>query len=239
MASPPAAAPIASTHITAPAHPVGHVPASNVTPVVPHRRPSNPGPSNPTTSGTGNSGHGNPGGSHCTQHFSYPIQGLSACPPSGGGAAFYGGAYYIPVPYYYSDTSAQDQGLPEGDVEQVTAEAPSHEADQQDANAQESDPHREPAEESRAPASSSNINDALAQFVFVDRDGSSLYAVAYSFLNDQLQYVTKEGVRHSVAVDSLDLDATLKCNEQLGNTINLPNLPPSGVALNEAPAPLP
>jgi hypothetical protein len=163
---------------------------------------------------------------------------LSACPPPGGGAAFYGSAYYIPVPYYYSDTPAQDQELPQGDVEQVTAEVPSNDADQQVADAQESDQNRESAEEAHARASSSNLNDTLAQFVFVERDGSKRYAVAYSFLNDKLQYVTKEGVRRSVGVDLLDMDATLKSNEQLGNSINLPNLPPSGVALNVSPLPL-
>ncbi len=37
---------------------------------------------------------------------------------------------------------------------------------------------------------------------------------------------------------SLDFDATQKINEQLGNTINLPSLPASGIALNIQPSPL-
>ena len=78
--------------------------------------------------------------------------------------------------------------------------------------------------------SPSEINKALAEFVFVNRDGTKFNAVAYSFVNDKLQYVTKEGVRHSESIDSLDIDATQKINEQLGNTINLPGIAASGVA---------
>ena len=92
--------------------------------------------------------------------------------------------------------------------------------------------------EEHARAGSSTLNDSLAEFVFVERDGSKLYAVAYSFLDNRLHYVTKEGVRHTVTLDSLDLGTTQKLNEQLGNTINLPSLPPSGDALNISPAPL-
>ena len=83
-----------------------------------------------------------------------------------------------------------------------------------------------------AAPSPSEINKALAEFVFVNRDGTRFNAVAYSFVNDKLKYVTKEGVLHSESIDSLDIDATQKVNDQLGNTINLPGLPASGVAQN-------
>jgi hypothetical protein len=137
---------------------------------------------------------------------------------------------YIPTPYYI-DAGAPEQPGPEGQ-EQASNEPPATGGEPQPAE-------QEPAAVAtpyRAPANT--INESLAQFVFVQRDGTKFYAVAYSFLNDKLHYVTKEGIRHSVAVDSLDIDATQKSNEQLGNTINLPNLPPSGVALNVAPATL-
>ena len=49
-------------------------------------------------------------------------------------------------------------------------------------------------------------------------------------MKDKLQYVTKDGMRRTATLDSLDLDATQKINEQLGNTINLPLMPPSGDA---------
>ena len=96
-------------------------------------------------------------------------------------------------------------------------------------------------EDSRQPADSVEDHpstDSLSEFVFIQRDGSKFYAVAYSFLKDKIQYVTVDGVRHTLSVDALDFDATQKINEQLGNTINLPSLPPSGVALNIQPVPL-
>jgi hypothetical protein len=86
-----------------------------------------------------------------------------------------------------------------------------------------------PSPSSAARSGNSGITESLAQFVFVQRDGSKFYAVAYSFMNDKLHYVTKDGARRSVPLDSLDFDATQKSNEDLGNTINLPSLPASGV----------
>lgn len=159
---------------------------------------------------------------HCNQHFSYPIQGLNPCPTPGAGLGFYGGGYYIPIPYYYPEAAASEQ--PEGQQEEVAAN------DRQDNNPQEADqiaPAAEPA-----PSASNEINEKLSEFVFVQRDGSKLYAVAYSFQNDKLHYVTKDGIRRTVALDSLDFTATQKSNEELGNTVNLPGVPPSGDALN-------
>ena len=243
MARPVAAAPVGAVHPVplhmgvAPAHPVTRVPGSGFRPVTTHRRPvstSVPQIHNSNASnlalGTGiNAAHGVPLPSKCN-HFSYPLQGLNACPSANGVVLpFYGGGMYIPIPYYV-DTSAQEQPAPEGQ-EEASNQQPDNGADQQPVDQQPAAaaPYRNP---------SNNINESLAQFVFVQRDGTKFYAVAYSFLNDKLHYVTKEGVRHSVAIDSLDFDATQKFNEELGNTINLPSLPASGVALNVAPASL-
>ncbi len=227
----------APVHQSVAAHPISRTPISGVTPVVPHRRKPT-SPSNPTVGSTGHSGHGYPVVSRCNQHFSYPIQGLNACPPPV--TPVYGGAYIIPAPYYYGDSGVQDQELPQSNEEQVAEEQPAD--NQQEGadnnNQQESDLDRQPVPEEHARAGSSTLNDSLAEFVFVERDGSKLYAVAYSFLDNRLHYVTKDGIRHTVTLDSLDLGTTQKLNEQLGNTINLPSLPPSGDALNISPAPL-
>lgn len=240
VAHPVAAAPVGAVH-AAPAHaaqsghPVAHAPVAGVRPVTTARkRPVSASISQSHASnlalGTGvNAAHGVPLPSKCN-HFGYPLQGLNGC-ASGNGVVlpFFGGAMYIPIPYY-ADAGAPEQAGPEGQ--------------EQAANQPENGPEQQPAEQEPAAAAvpyrapSNTINESLAQFVFVQRDGTKFYAVAYSFLNDRLQYVTKEGIRHSVAVDSLDIEATQKTNEQLGNTINLPNLPPSGVALNVSPAPL-
>jgi hypothetical protein len=61
-----------------------------------------------------------------------------------------------------------------------------------------------------------------SQYVFVRRDGSVIFAVAYSFESGSLRYVTSEGQRRSLALDSLDLDATRLFFEQRGLSFRLP-----------------
>jgi hypothetical protein len=60
------------------------------------------------------------------------------------------------------------------------------------------------------------------QYVFVRRDGTIIFAVAYSWDKGSLHYVTNEGLRRSVAQDALDLDATRQFNEQRGLSFRLP-----------------
>jgi hypothetical protein len=168
----------------------------------------------------------------CPKHVGSAGYNTGCAPPvSGvGGSALYGGAYYIPVPYYYGDAAAPEElppGPGPGGPQDVDAMAGGPMVGSDPAGGR---PLDQPDDAPVAAPSPSEINKALAEFVFVNRDGTKFNAVAYSFVNDKLQYVTKEGVRHSEAIDSLDLDATQKINEQLGNTINLPGLPASGVA---------
>jgi hypothetical protein len=54
------------------------------------------------------------------------------------------------------------------------------------------------------------------EFVFVRRDGTVFFAVAYAWEIGTLRYVTSEGLRHSVARETLDLNATQQFNEQRG-----------------------
>jgi len=54
------------------------------------------------------------------------------------------------------------------------------------------------------------------QFVFVRRDGTVFFAVAYSWEKGTLRYITSQGLRRTVTQDALDLDATRKFNEQRG-----------------------
>jgi hypothetical protein len=153
---------------------------------------------------------------------------LNACAPNSGVVLpFSAGGIYIPVPYYLDSSAQQEQ--PADQQEEASAQPP-------DANPREAAEEGVPPMAPTRSMASNNINESLAQFVFVQRDGTKLYAVAYSFLNNKLHYVTKEGAQRSVALDSLDFDATQKSNEDLGNTINLPSLPPSGVAMTDAPA---
>ena len=63
---------------------------------------------------------------------------------------------------------------------------------------------------------------AQQEYVFVKRDGTLIFAVAYSWINDRLQYVTREGIRRTIPRNTLDLDATQQFNDQRGVPIQLP-----------------
>jgi hypothetical protein len=60
------------------------------------------------------------------------------------------------------------------------------------------------------------------EFVFVRRDGTVFFAVAYAWENGTLRYVTSEGLRRTVTRETLDLDATQQFNEQRGLNFRLP-----------------
>jgi hypothetical protein len=60
------------------------------------------------------------------------------------------------------------------------------------------------------------------QFVFVRRDGGLVFAVAYTWENGTLRYVTPEGLRRSMGRDALDLIATQQFNEQRGLSFRVP-----------------
>jgi hypothetical protein len=59
-------------------------------------------------------------------------------------------------------------------------------------------------------------------YVFVKRDGTVFFAVAYSWEKGTLRYITNEGLRRVVTQDALDLDATRQFNEQRGLNFRLP-----------------
>jgi len=65
------------------------------------------------------------------------------------------------------------------------------------------------------------VRDA-SEYVFVRRDGTLLFGVAYSWDNGTLRYVTREGQRRSVSQDALDMDATQQFNEQRGVNFHTP-----------------
>jgi hypothetical protein len=60
------------------------------------------------------------------------------------------------------------------------------------------------------------------EIVFVRRDGTLFFAVAYAWEKGTLRYITSQGLRHTVAQDALDLDATRQFNEQRGLNFRLP-----------------
>ncbi len=62
----------------------------------------------------------------------------------------------------------------------------------------------------------------VPEYVFVRRDGTLFFAVAYSWDSGSLRYVSNEGLRRSVSRDALDLDATQQFNEQRGMSFRSP-----------------
>jgi hypothetical protein len=77
-----------------------------------------------------------------------------------------------------------------------------------------------------APASSAEAADAprreTEEYVFVRRDGTVFFAVAYSWDNGLLRYITQDGLRRSISGDVLDLGATQQFNDQLGLSFHAP-----------------
>jgi hypothetical protein len=65
------------------------------------------------------------------------------------------------------------------------------------------------------------LHDA-AEYVFVRRDGGLVFAVAYSWDNGTLRYITRDGLRLSVKQGALDMEATQQFNEQRGVEFRLP-----------------
>jgi hypothetical protein len=122
---------------------------------------------------------------------------------------FLGGGIYVPAPYYYPEQAA---AVPA--AEEAPAAEPS-EAAEESANADSR------VTASTAPRYSQRLEPS-AEYVFVRRDGTVFFAVAFSYNGGNLQYVTKEGLRRSVPLSTLDADATQQFNEQRGVTVRPP-----------------
>ena len=122
---------------------------------------------------------------------------------------FFDGGFFLPIsPTIIEEAPPAESSVLDGsDAEpaQVVRRARAPEA-----------PAAAPAEAAPAP-----VRDA-DQFVFVRRDGTVFFAVAYAWENGALRYVTPEGLRRIVARDALDLAATQQFNEQRGLVFQRP-----------------
>ena len=153
--------------------------------------------------------------------FDYPH--LAAVSPKGGQLGrnfrfrqtvpFGFGGFLISTPEIYVDNpqavaeaqeTAAEQGDADAQAQFEAAQMQAYRAGQQSVAQQAPPP---PAPEPAADP---------ASYVFVMRDGAVVFAVAYSWDNGTLRYVTPEGQRKSVAADSLDMDATTQFNESRG-----------------------
>lgn len=133
------------------------------------------------------------------------------------------GGFYVPLEY---NDSYADQGAPPAGENAAIDNGPA-------SPDQYPNPYDDPrnqqlaAEQPTAPPAYYPPSEPVYDFVFVKRDGTKVFAVAYSITKDKIQYVTKEGLRRTLPLENLDFDATEKSNEERGNTVNLPTPPPS------------
>lgn len=112
------------------------------------------------------------------------------------------GGYAVPVP-----GAAEEPATTEGQSSEDTAEA--------DVPARSRRARVSREEPVAIPQADTTPASEPGEYVFVRRDGSVFFAVAYMWEDATLRYVTKEGLKRSATRDSLDLDATQQFNEHL------------------------
>src|ERR1700730_13919645 len=74
-----------------------------------------------------------------------------------------------------------------------------------------------------APAPLSAPVREVGEFILVRRDGRVLFASVFSVIGNQVQYVTPEGIRHTLPLAELDTVATQDMNEARGTTLQFHN----------------
>jgi len=120
---------------------------------------------------------------------------------------FFDGGFFLP-----GSSAAVEENSTTDASQQDAAEAESRERSRRyRASLQAAAPTPAPAIETASPAPREND-----EFVFVRRDGTVFFAVAYAWENGTLRYVTSEGLRRTVKQDALDMGATQQFNEQRG-----------------------
>lgn len=62
----------------------------------------------------------------------------------------------------------------------------------------------------------------LTEIVFIRRNGSLVFAIAYTASTDRITYVTRDGLRRTLLLTELDHDATVNFNEERGTSLRLP-----------------
>lgn len=138
-------------------------------------------------------------------------------PSTGAVFPFVGGGLYIPVPYY----EAAAAGNEAADYNDSVAGEPANQDANENTNPREVEPAstRVRSRPSSAPAPANS-----SEYVFIRRDGTVFFAVAYSWVDGKLQYITQDGLRKIALLDSLDLKASQQFNEQSGQTLTAPSL---------------
>jgi hypothetical protein len=121
---------------------------------------------------------------------------------------FGGGGYFVPTGDVMADYGTEGQAGQEADDEEAAAPA--------ERPARNHSLDRLPALGPPAPQRD------VPEYIFVRRDGTVFFAVAYTWESGSLRYVSSEGLSRSVARETLDLNATQQFNEQRGMAFRSP-----------------
>jgi len=123
---------------------------------------------------------------------------------------FFGG-----FPYYF-DSPDYQQGPQQPQIIVIQQPAPAVTTQQEAPRAQE-------AYNVPAPASAPAPVPEVGELILVRRDGRVLFASVFSVIGNQVQYVTPEGIRHTLPLAELDTVATQEMNEARGTTLQFHN----------------
>jgi len=137
------------------------------------------------------------------------------CGPTAFGSR--GNGFGFPFFYPFFDSGFSQPGPPATVDEGSAAENSQPEATDPDVRERRRYRDAESGTEAASTAPADN-----EQYVFVRRDGTVFFAVAYAWEQGTLRYITSQGLRRSVTQDALDLDATREFNEQRGLNFRLP-----------------
>jgi len=140
--------------------------------------------------------HGFGHGSHRRRNFITPI-------------------FYDGFPYY-SDSSDYQQEQQPPQIIVIQQPAPAVTPQQEAPAAQET-------YEAPSPAPAPAPVPEVGELILVRRDGRVLFASVFSVSGTQLQYVTPEGIRHTLPLAELDTVATQEMNEARGTTLQFHN----------------
>ena len=129
---------------------------------------------------------------------------------------FGGYPYYEDLGYDQPEPQTVPQSQPQPQIIVIQQPVPA----QQVANAGSGTGNFPPSvAEAQPPAPIRDVGD----FILVRRDGRVLFASVFSVVGPQLQYVTPEGIRHTLAISDLDAAATQQMNEARGTTVEIHN----------------
>jgi hypothetical protein len=141
---------------------------------------------------------------------------------------FRGQGSFVPIlfggyPYYYDETGydqpeqqAVQQSQPQPQIIVIQQPAPAQQ------NADTGSGAGNPSASLSAPQAAVPIPD-VGNFILVRRDGRLLFASVFSVVGSQVQYVTPEGIRRTLAISDLDAVATQQMNEARGTTVEIHN----------------